>query len=98
MFNNPLMTPPLMTPFNSFSEHVKSANLSWGPAARKILDAVTRHASATSTEEPETVSLHIAQRLSCSFHRENARAVLRRLAVWDDGMELEQVRQQDWPP
>ena len=52
---------------------------SWGPAARKILDAVAKHASATSTEEPETVSLHIAQRLSCSLQRESARAILRRL-------------------
>ena len=52
---------------------------SWGPAARKVIDAVAKHASAASTDEPETVSLCIAQRLSCSLQRESARAILRRL-------------------
>ena len=58
----------------------------WGPAARRILDAVARTWSAMTADEPEQVSLNIAQRLSCSLHRESARAVLRRLG---DGSDTE---------
>jgi hypothetical protein len=35
-------------------------------------------AAAVHHESPSTVSLKIAQRISCVLHRENARAVLRR--------------------
>ena len=51
----------------------------WGKAAREVLDAVARHVSASWYGEAEVESLRIAQRLSCSLHRENSRAVLRRL-------------------
>ena len=51
----------------------------WGKTARQVLDAVAKHVSAVRYTEPDAESLSIAQRLSCSLHRENARAVLRRL-------------------
>ena len=51
--------------------------------ARGLLDWVARQAAAAQHLEAHTVSLRIAQRLSCSLHRENARAVLRRTTVQD---------------
>ena len=51
----------------------------WGPAARRVLDMVAKHGSAITSDEPEEISLTIAQRLSCSLQRESARAVMRRL-------------------
>ena len=51
----------------------------WSKSARKVLDSMTKNISATWNEGTETTSLRIAQRLSTTLQRENARAVLRRL-------------------
>lgn len=50
----------------------------WGKTARQTLDAVAKCVSASSTDDTEAASLRIAQRLSTTLHRENARAILRR--------------------
>ena len=55
----------------------------WSKTARRVLDTIARHTATTHRRSPEEASLDFAQRLSCSLHRENARAVLRRLAVRD---------------
>jgi hypothetical protein len=46
--------------------------------ARGVLDWIATQAAAVHHENPSTVSLKIAQRISCVLHRENARAVLKR--------------------
>jgi hypothetical protein len=51
----------------------------WSKRARQTLDSIAKHVSASWYTEGEAASLSIAQRLSISLHRENARAVLRRL-------------------
>ena len=48
----------------------------WSPLFRKTLDEITKRISSSSGE---VASLRVAQRISASLHRENARAVLRRL-------------------
>ena len=52
----------------------------WSPLARGVLDKIAKSQSAAWNEGQEPSSLRIAQRISCSLQRENARAVLRRLA------------------
>ncbi len=56
---------------------------SWSPAARRVLDMVASSMAAVWNERQESASLRVAQRLSCSLQRENARAILRRLAKPD---------------
>ena len=51
----------------------------WGKTARQALDFVAKGVAATTTDSAELSSLRIAQRLSTTLHRENARAGLRRL-------------------
>lgn len=51
---------------------------SWSPTARHILEEVAKGQAAASNGDPGSFSLKIAQRLSVTLHRENARAVLRR--------------------
>ena len=46
--------------------------------ARGVLSWVARQAAAAHNSEPGTESLRVAQRISCTLHRENARAILRR--------------------
>jgi hypothetical protein len=45
----------------------------WGSMARGVLDWVSRQVAAVQQEEVHVVSLRIAQRISCTLHRENAR-------------------------
>ena len=52
----------------------------WSPLARGVLDKIAKSQSAAWNEGQEPSSLIIAQRISCSLQRENARAVLRRLS------------------
>lgn len=59
----------------------------WSKKARQVLDTIARHAASAQRRSHDEVSLDIAQRLSCSLHRETARAVLRRLAARDDQPE-----------
>ena len=51
----------------------------WSPLARAVVDKIAKAQSAAWQEGQEPSSLRIAQRISCSLQRENARAVLRRL-------------------
>jgi hypothetical protein len=50
----------------------------WSPALRRVVDWIAKSAQATGHEKAAAVSLKIAQRISCSLQKENARAVLRR--------------------
>ena len=52
---------------------------SWSPLARGVLDKLAKAQVSAWSEGQEPASLRIAQRISCSLQRENARAVLRRL-------------------
>ena len=52
----------------------------WSLAARRVLETVARGQAATWNEKHEAASLLIAQRLSAALHRENARAVMKRIA------------------
>ena len=58
---------------------IESHSGGWGKTARRCLDVIAKHASACWHEDAEVETLRIAQRLSCSLHRENARAIMRRL-------------------
>ncbi len=51
---------------------------SWSPLARGVLDWIARQRAAINHEEPATIALRIAQRLSATLHRENSRAILKR--------------------
>jgi hypothetical protein len=50
----------------------------WSPTARGILDWIAQQVAVVQHEPAHTVSFRIAQRISCTLHRENARAILRR--------------------
>ena len=52
----------------------------WSPTLRAVVDWISKRAAPVCQEEPPAVSLRIAQRISCTLLRENARAVLRRTA------------------
>ena len=54
---------------------------SWSPLARAALDWIAKQQALCHNDDPAAVSLKIAQRISCTLHRENARAILRRTAV-----------------
>jgi hypothetical protein len=54
---------------------------SWSSLARRTLDWVARQGAAARLEDPDRASLRMAQRISVTLHRENARAVLKR-AAW----------------
>ena len=58
---------------------IESHSGGWGKTARQTLDTIAKHVSACWRGEAEVESLRMAQRLLCSLHRENARAILRRL-------------------
>ena len=55
----------------------------WAPSARRVWDSIARRASSAWNDGQESTSLKLAQRLSCSLHRESARAILRRLDEGD---------------
>ena len=50
----------------------------WSSTFRRVGDWISRNAAACSHEESSAVAFRIAQRISCSLQRENARAVLKR--------------------
>ena len=62
----------------------------WGKTARQTLDDIAKHVSSSWNDAPDRVSLTLAQRLSMSLHRENARAILRRIR------EAHQFDEADW--
>ena len=51
----------------------------WATEARRVFGSVARQVAASCRDDREASSLGIAQRISIALHRENARAVLRRL-------------------
>ncbi len=57
---------------------VEAHSGSWSPLARGVLDWIARQRAAINHEEPATIALRIAQRLSATLHRENSRAILKR--------------------
>ena len=52
----------------------------WNPLARGMVDRIAKLQAAAWSEGQEPAPLRVAQRISCSLQRENARAVLKRLA------------------
>jgi hypothetical protein len=55
----------------------------WSPTARGTLDWIARQSATARDEAVHTCTLRIAQRTSCTLHRENARAVLRHMVQVD---------------
>ena len=53
----------------------------WSPLARATLDWISKHQASCHNDDPAAISLKIAQRISCTLHRENARAILQRAPV-----------------
>ena len=51
----------------------------FGPVARRVLAEVARAGAAREGEEVEAQASSLLRRMSVSVHRENARAILRRL-------------------
>ena len=51
------------------------------PASRALFDWISKAQATNLFEDAASVSLRIAQRISCTLHRENARAILRRSAT-----------------
>ena len=51
----------------------------WSKKAKRVLDTIAKQISATWNEDAAAASLLIAQRLSITLHKENSRAILRRL-------------------
>eukprot|EP00929_Paragymnodinium_shiwhaense_P093643 TRINITY_DN5385_c0_g1_i2.p5 TRINITY_DN5385_c0_g1~~TRINITY_DN5385_c0_g1_i2.p5 ORF type:complete len:130 (+),score=27.49 TRINITY_DN5385_c0_g1_i2:2170-2559(+) len=50
----------------------------WSKTARVVLDNIAKNISTTCRENHEIASLAIAQRISTTLHREDARAIVRR--------------------
>ena len=67
----------------------------WSKEARRVLDAIAKHVHAACNSDAEIASLRIAQRVSVTLHRENARAVLRRLSDTVDE-EVSDMALADW--
>ena len=64
----------------------------WSKTARQVLDLIAKHVEAATGLESEVASLEIAQRLSITLQRENARAVLRRISEVEAGSA-----ESEWP-
>ena len=58
---------------------VDSHSGAWSPTARKTLDRVAKTLAMSWNDQGESTSLKLAQRLSITLHRENARAVMKRM-------------------
>ena len=57
----------------------------FGPVARRICGRVARAAAAISGEEVESKAADMLRRISTAIHRENARAVFRRMPLVEGG-------------
>ena len=63
----------------TFSPMVLEAHAGgWSPLTRHTFDWLAKAQAASQHEDPSTVSLRIAQRISCTLQAENARAILQR--------------------
>ena len=70
----------------------------WSPLMRAAVDWIAKRQAACHNEDPCSVPLKIAQRISCSLIRDNARAILQRSGAtlqpshlpsgWDEAMDL----------
>ena len=69
--------------FNFVPMIIEAHGGGWGRTARQTLDVIAKHVSIASGEHADSASLKIAQRLSTTLHRENARAILQRLQQQD---------------
>ena len=58
---------------------IESHSGGWGKEALQVIGDIAKSVSAVSPDDIEAASLRIAQRLSISLQRENARAILQRL-------------------
>ena len=58
---------------------VEAHSGAWSTTAKRVWDMIAKAQSASWNEDGDVSSLRIAQRLSIALHRENARAVLRRV-------------------
>ena len=59
----------------------------WSPTFRRTVDWIATTAAASHHEKHAAVSLRLAQRISCTLHKESARAMVRRHAdVADQGV------------
>ena len=73
----------------------------WSSQARFVLAKIAKHQAAVKRESVERTSLKIAQRISITLHRENARAVLRRCprpedkefrpSGWDEAVDVDTI-------
>ena len=52
----------------------------WSPLTRSTIDSISRTQASCIHEDFASVSLKVAQRISRTLHKENARAILRRAA------------------
>ena len=50
----------------------------WSPLFRGVADWLAQKSAAALNEKPSAISLRMAQRISCTLQRENARAIMRR--------------------
>ena len=58
---------------------------------RSAIDCIAKAGASLGNDSQASLSLRIAQRISCSLQRENARAVLRRMVVDEPVGESGQV-------
>ena len=56
----------------------------WGPAAHKVWSELAKHKSLVSGEHVSTIVSRLLQSMGFILHRENARAILRRLPTYID--------------
>ena len=63
---------------------VEAHSGAWSPSARQVWDRCAKAQSSAWNENGEASSLRIAQRLAFALHRENARAILRRMQSLED--------------
>ena len=54
----------------------------WGPAAHRVWSELAKHKALVSGEQVSTVVSRLLQSMGLILHRENARAILRRLPTY----------------
>ena len=60
----------------------------WGPSAARVFSELAKRKACVSGEFRNTTLTHFYQNLGISLHRENARAILRRMANYSDPRPL----------
>jgi hypothetical protein len=67
--------------FNFTPMVLEASSGAWSPSARRVLDSIARGQSASWNSAHNVTSLRIAQRMSVALHRENARAIMKRMVA-----------------